>query len=507
MAPTNFEPQSTSSTPPSPNLEDARTCDQPLVQFTLIENSEGLATKQFSFDAEGNLHKRSAGQICSGTATRAEAGGLAKFMRGRAKLNQKQALTYGLTDAETARLVTQRALSQHHDAIARDRDHFEFQDGKPGILMLDHDPKAGTPGLSVPELDAILCEAHPQLADVERAYAPSASAFIYSSDGRELIGTGGWRCYVIVDNASMIPAIGAAFYQRLWELGYGRVDVSKSGQILDRAPVDASVWQAERLDFAAQPVLGEGLERRAPEPVIYPGAPMLRTSGMEPGPSMSKWRASGGCEELQQAKQDAKAEAKKKRTAYIREHVAAKNRPAGFSKKHMQRVITQAVERRMLMADFQLTCEDGSIVSVADVLADPKRYNGARFADPLEPDYRDDNRIACALLGSDPYLYSHAHGGMRYALCREVADIEIISGERPRAVDETLAVMRGCDDLYERGGEIVRVVNGDAIPLGVDFLGDYLGRKIRYSSPTKTKIPARYCFDGSTFCRSCARQS
>jgi hypothetical protein len=286
----------------------------------------------------------------------------------------------------------------------------------------------------------------------------------------------------------MIPAIGAALYQRLWELGYGRIDVSKSGQMLDRSYVDSSVWQGERLDFCAPPGLGEGLERRAPEPVIYPGAPMLCTAGMEPGLSMAEWRASGGCEHLRQAKKEAQAEAKKKRKAYIKEWLAAakKNRP-GVSLKRERRMITQAVEQRILPPDFPLTHESGSIVFVSEILANPDRWNGERFADPLEPGYRDDSRVAWLSLGSDPYLYSHAHGGIRYALCHEVADIEIVSGERPRAVDETLTVMRGCDDLYERGGEIVRVVNGVPVPLDVDALGDYLGRKIRYLQPYKNR--------------------
>jgi hypothetical protein len=188
-------------------------CDQPLVQFTLIENSEGLATKLFSLDADGNLHKKSAGQIYNGTARRARARGIAQFMQGRAKLGPNQALAYGVTAAEEARIVTQRALSQYHDAIARDRGHFEYADGEPGILFFDYDPPHGAPALSVKEFDEVLCEAFPGLADVERAYAPSASSYIYTSDGRELIGAGGLRCYVIVDDASMIPEIGAAVYQ------------------------------------------------------------------------------------------------------------------------------------------------------------------------------------------------------------------------------------------------------------------------------------------------------
>jgi hypothetical protein len=186
-----------------PDLQETQSpCDQPIVQFTLIENSEGLATKQFRLDDDGNLVKKSAAQIYNGKATRLEVAGIGQFMRGRALRTSCQALCYGVADVEEAQLVTQRALSQHPGALARDRDHLPFQDGKPGIIFFDHDPKAGAPSLSVPELDAILCEAYPPLADVERAYTSSASAYIYTSDGRELIGPGGLRCYAVVDDAA-----------------------------------------------------------------------------------------------------------------------------------------------------------------------------------------------------------------------------------------------------------------------------------------------------------------
>lgn len=170
-----------------PDLQETQSpCDQPIVQFTLIENSEGLAAKQFRLDADGNLHKKSAAQIYNGKATRAEVSGIGQFMRGRPLLTSRQGLCYGVADVEESQLVTQRALPQYSGAIARDRDHFEFPEGKPGILFFDYDPKPGAPALSVAEFDAILCAALPGLALVERAYASSASAFIYASDGGRL---------------------------------------------------------------------------------------------------------------------------------------------------------------------------------------------------------------------------------------------------------------------------------------------------------------------------------
>lgn len=111
-------------------------------------------------------------------------------------------------------------------------------------------------------------------------------------------------------------------------------------------------------------------------------------------------------------------------------------------------------------------------------------WHQARFADPLEPDYRDDKRVAYAnlepKLGDDPYIWSHAHGGQRYRLVRESADLTIATGERPRVLDGSLAVIRERGELFERGGQMVRVAGGSIRVVDDHWLSDYLGRHIRF---------------------------
>ena len=243
----------------------------PSVAVCIITNGNGPAAKTFEL-VDGKLVKKSAAQIYEGEVCRVEVAGLAGLLQLIKELRSNEALTYGVPEVEHARLVTQKAKALNRGgAICRDRQHFRFAEGKPGVMMLDHDPRPGHPPKSREELDAILCEVMPELAAVARVWRPSSSAFIYSADGTELIGSGGWRGYAVVDDASAIPALGAELYQRLWAAGHGYVQVAKSGALLDRSIIDASVWQAERLDFAAAPVLGQGLERRPPCELILPG--------------------------------------------------------------------------------------------------------------------------------------------------------------------------------------------------------------------------------------------
>ena len=54
----------------------------------------------------------------------------------------------------------------------------------------------------------------------------------------------------------------------------------------------------------------------------------------------------------------------------------------------------RAAEQHVLSSDFVLYRPDGTSITVGEVLADPEKWHQARFADPLEPEYRDDKRIA-----------------------------------------------------------------------------------------------------------------
>ena len=73
----------------------------------------------------------------------------------------------------------------------------------------------------------------------------------------------------------------------------------------------------------------------------------------------------------------------------------------------------------------ELVLHDGLIITVGEVRAAPEKYDGARCADPAEPGYRSDMRIAqinpFGRIG--PHIYSHAHGEQIYMLPREPAEL------------------------------------------------------------------------------------
>ncbi len=288
--------------------------------LTLLTNHKGVATKTIEIDEAGGLRKQSAANIYEGEAERITVKGLKALGELIKSLPPNRALCFGVAEKPKARLLTQEVLrsGSYPNAIARDRDHFQFEKGKPGILMLDCDAKpAGLP-LNWKEIDGAITKIIPAWKNTQRLWRASSSAFLYrESDGSELIGPGGWRCYVMVDDAAAIPEVGAFLYQALWSKGHGYILISLSGQALDRSLIDASVWQPERVDFAAEPVLGEGLVRRAPKPVLIGSASLLSTHGIKAEFSLGEWRATS--ELLNKEKEKLAPQIMAARTSFVAE--------------------------------------------------------------------------------------------------------------------------------------------------------------------------------------------
>ena len=434
----------------------------PRISLTVIRNSQGWATKHFRLNPDGSIRKKSHAQIWEGTSTRHEVYGVQGLIDLADSLEREEAFLFGLTEQHTCRISTQGALKNGlTDAISRDRTNYAYREGEPGFIMLDHDPRPRHPRYRSDELDEILCRHIEGFTDTERAWRPSSTAFLYrEKDGAQLVGLGGWRCYLAVDDASAIPALGGYIYQTLWKAGYGYITISASGQRLDKCLFDASVWQPERIDFAATPVLGPGIVRRAPEAkIIEASNPMLASERFMDTPELREWRSQSP--ELKAAKLAAKPEAEAVRDKFVKAKLA-ELKESGAPIKNAEAVYMAAIVQNELYGDFQLMTPDSKVVTVAEVLADQDRFHEARFADPLEPEYANDNRIAYVNLKAEkPYLYSHVHGGMLYRLSAEAPPIDRAPAEPPdedEAADEA-----GSDDATATRASALRAILVDGL--------------------------------------------
>lgn len=418
---------------------------------TVLTNANGNLTKTFFLDDSGTVRKQAAAKLVYGSYQVRNVTSLAELNTILDTLAPTQAATYGRPALDQGDVVAQSVTNPAAGAITRTRQNFQFGDN-PGILMLDYDPPKGAAALSPGELLQIVRSCCTALSGVAMLWRASASSGVNGS------GVTGQRIYLIVSKASEIPRIGKLIFERLWLAGYGYYAISKSGQLLERGPVDASVWKPEGLDFAAQPVLNNGIFRTCYEGEIT-GAGVLDVTEVHE-------LTAAEINELKDIKSAARAAMAPQVQAARAQYITAaapviaerlKNLSLNTDQAGISIMLERATMQRTLMGDFPLITADGKSVTVGTVMDNPEKWHGARFADPLEPEV--DGRVAWLNLrsGGKPYLYSHLHHGTHYRLDRAPALIEVTAGELPRMVDSMALLLKKSGQMYERAGVMVYV--------------------------------------------------
>lgn len=448
-----------------------------------------VLTKRASL-VDGKLQIEGGGQLVSGTAETAEVHSLSEFAETLTQLTHAQALIYGLPETAPVQLTTEADWEKRgrpKGVIARTKEAFSWSEG-PAIMMLDYDPDEGAQPLPRDELVKALREAVPGLAEAELLHWPSASSWIRNTvSGEWLNELRGQRIYLMVANGNDIPRAGRVLIDRLWLAGHGHIKVSGAGTLLERSLVDGSVWQSNRLDFAAGAICEGPLVQDRGEPTLIPGRQKI-TDTQKTLPDLTPQEVKF----VQHCKEEAK-DAKKEEAVSVRDgwlerqarQIAGPDAdPATLqaAKEHA----TKALEKRILTGKFIFEVKlDGRIkhVSVDDILDAPERYDGALTRDSLEPEYRGGQIVGKLFLtGARKTLYSFAHGGITYFLERDKTLIEIPSGKMNEAVEATLALLRDLAEFYDFGDDLVWVQDGKMHPLDQHSLAQKLGSHVQYWS-------------------------
>jgi hypothetical protein len=422
-----------------------------------------VIAKQYRLQ-DGALTKQVCAAVTRGRMTIVELDDIRAFSSLLSTLSLNQALAYGLP-RQDANLVTEAewsALGRPADPIPRTNATLSWSCG-PGILMLDYDPP-GFDGniMTRTELFNALYQACPALRHVDALWWPSSSSHVYQG-ATNLTGLRGQRIYVPVRNAADIERTGRDLMIRLWALGYGRYDVSRSGVLLERPLFDHSVWQPSRIDFAAGAHCGPGLRQDRGDPVqVGPdtGA-FLDTEVDVPPPSTDEnKRADHQRSFSREAVSDS---ARKARDNWSRTRIhAIKQFDPNCTQEHAEAITRRAIEQHVLQGPWQVTVESPSgelvDVSVTELLASPDKYEGLRTRDPVEPGY-DNGRLVGKLFltNGKPNLFSFAHGGCNYRLQADAVEIQLNPGRTIDATNKLLDVLRDTDDTFDFGDDLVRV--------------------------------------------------
>lgn len=295
----------------------------------------------------------------------------------------------------TVRVVPERELSANPGAIARTKSHVRYLDSN-SVGCLDYDPQKGVPCLSPDKLIEILSHACPSLAAAAFWLAHSTSSHIYHREERVsdsggiditetlLSGSGGLKVYVLTKDGTDFPRFVRVLAKRLWLAGYGYIAVSECGSLLVRTVIDTAVGGPERLDFIAGAVLGPALVQRRPNPVFHDGLALDTRQSL---PDLTDAEEARYQSLVDEAKAKLRPNAISARKRKIAAEVPKMAKAHGISANAARTCLERAYEDDELSGGFLLHFVDFGEVPVADVLADPLRYDGAELYDPAEPDY------------------------------------------------------------------------------------------------------------------------
>ncbi len=361
--------------------------------------------------------------------------------------------------------------SNVHQVLSRER--FAEQGGPPGtmtrtadklvwpsgaaILMVDYDPSGDVALTKAELLDAIysICA---NLKECAHVWSVSTSSCLYHADtGEEVRGIAGQRVYIFAAQGTDIPRAGMILFKRSWLAGYGHIKISKAGSLLVRGIIDNCVWQTNRIDYVAPPICVPPLVSRKPTPELL-GNPTLCLDAKIALPDLTADEEASYQALVQSAKTAMSAEAAEVRERYIASRVD-KLVSEGTSRSDAEATIRAALETSVLHAGFVLEMTDGTKVTVAEVLANKQKYHGMTFADPLEPEYHDDKRIAQAkLVGvAHPYIWSYAHGGHKYRLAFQRQTLLALKGQRGEYLPKVAGILDTNDLVFARGSSLMSI--------------------------------------------------
>lgn len=472
-----------------------RDCKSSDTQFTIVAScNPKTLTKSFELD-DGQLMKTGGGVLVAGSAEIQSVDTLEQFSEIIEGLGPENALIYGVPEQSPVQLMTKaewdvRGKPAGH--VPRTKENFSWPKGS-GICMIDYDPIEGEAALSKEQLIAVLHRAVPDLQNTDKLWLPSASSHIVNSEtSKDLTGLRGQRVYFIATNAEDISRAGKALFGRLWLLGRGSIKVSASGSLLCRTLIDQSVYQPNRLDFAAGSDCKEPLVQKRGRPEFIKGEKtQLDTTKAIPDLSPNEEKAVEIL--IQSAREDKRTEAADARREWLEKRAIemvgddASPEELEAARRDAECVLSTKSLRGsyLLHVDYQ---NEQRQLTVSEVLSDQKKYDGCQTLDPIEPDYDGGRRVGKLFLnGQTCVLHSFARGSATYRLEGDIHTIAIVSGRLGEAVNRTLEILRNDPYIFDRGEDLVRADGRRSYTLDQHSLQQELARNIQYFAHRKRK--------------------
>ena len=445
----------------------------PPIEITILAKSGGPLTKRIFLDASGKLVSDGSACIMSnGTAHRVRFNGLPQFATGIASLGQNEAITLGAIRADLpdkVEVVTKRKLDELNgnpvpDIIARTTTYINYRPNQAALVLLDYDTK-GMPHAVAARLDHLggywpaLIAVVPELANVAHVMRRSTSTGLFRSDtGQQLPGSSGLHTYVVLKEGADAERFLKTLHDRCWLAGLGWMMVGAGGQLLERSIVDRMVGAAERLVFEGAPVLDPPLaqDHASRQPDVTEGGALDSLAACPPLTVVEQ----AGLRELRSKDAHRLASASAKaREAFVKEQSRRLAERTGMPPDDAAEVIARQCNG-VLLPHVLLPFDDADLAgsTVADVLADPARFEDATLADPLEGvEYGTCKAKIMRRADGTPWIHSFAHGRTVYELKLDAAAVRtILDKTTPTELIRTFVRLALAADLSSGEQEEIR---------------------------------------------------
>ena len=381
------------------------------ISFTHYKSPEPLSKRYWL--ENNSIHKQAAAQMVKGTAHR-QTMPFFEFGRVFGELSSNEAFGYGVHPLSLPDTVDIRIKGKENvekNIISRSLDFFAYKGA--AVLMLDYDPSEYGKTLNPQELMSILTKIHPALEHCARIERGSVSSGVHLT-GTMRSESKGFHIYLPVLDASLIPVYGKLLCQYLWLNGYGYIALASNGAKLARTCIDGSVFSPERLDFVGKPVIaGDGLIFTFPSMNHFEGG-MLDLSTL---PELDEGDLSLVNNLIEAAKEAIDGDSKDKSEVWAVDKIA-KMEVNGTEEAKARKIIYTMLSNdcKDIYDEFPLEFANGEVVTVADVIANYKKYDGKALADPIEGVDYGKTTAKFYWNNGKPFIYSFAHGESKYFL-------------------------------------------------------------------------------------------
>ena len=381
---------------------------------------------------------------------------------------------------QTARHAGIRSLLNLPETATVVASSLKFLSWNPGgqWVLFDYDAKyrPGAP-LDAAGLVAMLEETIPGLGNAPIVLHSSSSTHIIDTrTGATLIGAGGLHCWVLIDEGTLARDFIHSCHDLLVAAGAGWCVVSEAGEPLIKSAVDVAMAGAVQPAYIGGAIVTAPLAQRRPAPwVIRPDAEALDAAAVIRASRVQAQQFTLQCKAL------VSADGVMARIEVVLAERRARGAPTPRALGRGR--VKGAGVRALPMFDFSVAADAVHLDAgawggagwrtVAELLADRDRYDGATCADLLEPGYGAHaagqlarNKAKLYLTRGDPVAISQAHGGRIYRLQSPDSMLEGIEVE---VVHEMPA--KGAVGALEAPAEVRRGIGG---ALSLEASGDPL---------------------------------